>query len=273
MRPQLNHYHLDPHIIAFSTTRHGGTSTGNYAEFNINRYCGDDERVIEDNRLLLCKELGIAPTHLVYPHQVHQTTIRQITPEFLSLRDDAKEAFIDGVDALMTDVSGICIGVSTADCIPVIIYDPERHAVAVVHAGWRGTVAAIVQKTVETMCRAYNCAPKELRAVIGPGISKKHFEVGDEVYENFLQAGFDMDALAERYPAQTNSDTTATHTYKWHIDLPLCNQMQLLKMGVPDKNIYMSRICTYEQADDYFSARRLGINSGRIFTGAMMKED
>ena len=267
MRPQLNYYHLDQQIIAFSTTRHGGVSTGKYAEFNINKYCGDEEKAIAYNRQILCRELDIDTNHLIFPHQVHQTTIRQIDTDFLTLPANTQETLLEGVDALMTDVRGICIGVSTADCIPIIIYAPKQLATAVVHAGWRGTVAAITQKTVEAMFQKYRCSTDELYAVIGPGISKKHFEVGDEVYEHFLHAGFDMKMLAEKYPATVED---GSHTYKWHIDLPLCNKMQLLSTGISEMNIYMSEICTYAQAEDYFSARRLGINSGRIFTGAMI---
>ena len=120
------------------------------------------------------------------------------------------------------------------------------------------------------MFQKYRCSTDELYAVIGPGISKKHFEVGDVVYEHFLHAGFDMKMLAEKYPATAED---GSHTYKWHIDLPLCNKMQLLSTGISETNIYMSEICTYAQAEDYFSARRLGINSGRIFTGAMIIRD
>ena len=103
---------------------------------------------------------------------------------------------------------------------------------------------------------AYGTEPTDIHAVIGPGISLDSFEVGDEVYEQFAQAGFDMVRIAR-------------HDAKWHIDLPLCNQLQLEAMGVTD--IHQADVCTYQQYDQYFSARRLGIDSGRIYTAIMLK--
>ena len=182
------------------------------------------------------------------PHQVHGTEVRRI--------DGPQQEIIEGVDAVMTDVSRLCIGVSTADCIPILLYDEAHHAVCAVHAGWRGTVQRIVRVAVEAMCKTYGSVPSQMKAVIGPGISLESFEVGEEVYQQFADAGFDMTKIARMYA-------------KWHIDLPTCNRLQLEEMGIRD--IYMSNICTYQQASDYFSARRLGINSGRIFTGIMLR--
>ena len=254
----MRYYNLHPSITAFSTTRQGGVSIGNYASFNINHYCGDSPEAVRKNQQLLSEQLGIAVDRLVYPHQTHQTEVRQITPDFFTLTEEKRQAFLEGVDAVFTDVIGICIGVSTADCIPIIIYDPTHHAVATVHAGWRGTVARIAEKAVSAMTHTVGSLPEEMQAVIGPGISLKNFEVGDEVYDAFASAGYPMDAIAVREK-------------KWHIDLPKCCRLQLEATGVPSANIRMTDICTYDQADDYFSARKLGINSGRILTGIVLR--
>ena len=88
----------------------------------------------------------------------------------------------------MTNESNVCIGVSTADCIPILLYDTEHHAAAAIHAGWRGTVKHIVMKTIKEMGVVFNSVPQNLKAVIGPGISLDNFEVGDEVYEKFANA-------------------------------------------------------------------------------------
>ena len=248
--PQLTYYNMGTGVTAFSTTRQGGCSTGNYAAFNINGYCGDDEVNIAANKVALCGLLGIDSNRLVMPHQVHDCVVRRI--------DGPQQGVIEGVDAVMTDVPQLCIGVSTADCIPVLLYDSTHRAVSAVHAGWRGTVLRIVQKAVEAMCHAYGTAPADLQAVIGPGISLDSFEVGDEVYEQFLSAGFDMQTISRR-------------DAKWHIDLPMCNRLQLMEAGVSADYIQMTNICTYQQYDRYFSARRLGIQSGRIYTGILIK--
>ena len=256
--PQLHYYDLAPRVTAFSSTRHGGVSEGNYASFNVNAYCGDIPEHIAQNRRTLCKLLHIKPDCLIMPHQVHGTGITQISKTFFLLSEDIRRTALEGIDALITNVPGVCIGVSTADCIPIIIYDPDHHAAGVVHSGWRGTVANIIEAAVAAMARSYHSKSESLLAVIGPGISRKNFEVGDEVYDMFAAAGYPMDMIAERKD-------------KWHIDLPKCCRLQLEATGIPSANISMTGICTYDQSGDYFSARKLSVDSGRILTGIVIR--
>ena len=159
----------------------------------------------------------------------------------------------------MTNIEGVCIGVSTADCIPVLLYDPVQRAACAIHAGWRGTVKRITEQAVAQMTAVYGTRPADIIAQIGPGIHLDSFEVGDEVYEAFQQEGFDMQAISKKKE-------------KWHIDLPECNRLQLIAKGIPADHIAVSSICTYQQADRFFSARRLGINSGRIFTSIILRQ-
>lgn len=253
-RPQLDYYDMAPGVVAFSTTRRGGCSKGHYASFNINRYCGDREEDIQANRQALCQELGITDDHLIMPHQVHLTNVLTVDEAFLSLNPIERQEALEGFDALMTNLRGVCIGVSTADCIPVLLYDSEHQAVCAIHAGWRGTVKRIVVQAIEGMKATYGTQPQQLMAQIGPGIHLHNFEVGDEVYEAFHQEGFHMEGISKKYE-------------KWHIDLPECNRQQLLAAGLQPQSIHVSLVCTFQHSEDYFSARRLGINSGRIFTG------
>jgi YfiH family protein len=257
-KPVLLYYDFGQDVVAFSSTRQGGYSDGNYGQFNINRYCGDSVEAIAKNRQALCQLLHVDDSHLLMPHQVHQTEIATIDDEFLRLDSEQQHKRLEGVDAIMTDILGVCIGVSTADCIPVLLYDPKKHAACAIHAGWRGTQQRIVEKAVKAMTETYGSNVCDLRAQIGPGIGLDSFEVGDEVYDAFAQAAFDMAAISERRE-------------KWHINLPLCNKMQLMTMGIKPENISVSDICTYKSHDTFFSARRLGINSGRIFTAIMLK--
>ena len=258
MTPRLHYYDLAEGVTAFSTTRHGGYSQDNYGEMNVNLYCGDAPEAIARNRRLLCKKLGILESRLIMPHQVHGTGITQISKTFFLLSEEIRKSALEGIDALITNVKQVCIGVSTADCIPIIIYDRENHAAGVVHSGWRGTVSNIAGHVVASMGIAYHSRPETLQAVIGPGISQKNFEVGDEVYEAFAEAGYPMDQIAQREE-------------KWHIDLWTCCRLQLEAAGVSPENIHVSGICTYDQVEDYFSARRLGTASGRIFTGIVLR--
>lgn len=258
MRPVLLHYHLTPDVIAFSSTRKGGCSTGAYGEFNINGYCGDDAQHIARNREALCRLLSITDDRLIMPHQTHTTCVASIDEVFLTLAPPERQTALEGIDAVMTNLSGVCIGVSTADCIPILLYDPVHHATCAVHAGWRGTVKRIAEKAISAMAEVYGTQPADLMAQLGPGISLDSFEVGDEVYDAFKEAGFDMPAIS-------------VHTSKWHIDLPECNRRQLIACGVNAKSVALSNICTYKENDRFFSARRSGIHSGRIFTGILMK--
>ena len=251
-------YDISPEVTAFSTRRQGGVSKGNYAAFNVNHYCGDDPDDVAENRKMLCSSLGIDTMRLVIPHQVHGTQVRLINNDFFLLTAAERQAALEGVDAVITQDTGVCIGVSTADCIPVLLYDTDHHACGVAHAGWRGTVARIVQHTLSVMQDVFDTDSHTIRAVIGPGISLDAFEVGQEVYDAFSAAHFPMQRISRRYE-------------KWHLDLPLCNRLQLIDAGVPYYHIHDAAVCTYCNPDEFFSARRLGIHSGRIFTGMVLR--
>lgn len=258
IKPELQEYLLNDDVRAFSTTRQGGVSTGNYASFNINPYCGDEPQAILENRRLLSAELNIDESRIVLPHQTHETNVAFIDEGFFALSESERK--LEHIDAVVTRCKNVCIGVSTADCIPILLYDPATQTAAAVHAGWRGTVARIVEKTIDAMTQRYKVAPQNLKAVIAPGISRDAFEVGDEVYEAFSAADFPMDEIAEK-------------RVKWHIDLPAANYLQLENKGVDLRNIQVCNICTYTDHERFFSARRLGINSGRIYTGIIIKEN
>ena len=237
-------------ISCFSTTRHGGCGEGAYATFNCTHYCGDNPEQVKSNLEKLAMSLPERPRLFVIPRQTHTTNVRIITdvPTLEELQD---------VDAVVTHLKGFCLCVSTADCVPILIYDKVKQVIAAVHAGWRGTVGRIVEKTLEAMKSHYGTEGKDVIACIGPSISLESFEVGDEVYNVFTEAGFDMDRIAKKYE-------------KWHLDLWEANRLQLLAQGVLPEHIEVAGICTYQQHEDFFSARRLGIKSGRILSGIML---
>ena len=268
-KPELHFYELANNVVAFSSTRHSGVSKGNYAAFNINRYCGDAPEDIEQNRKSLANCLEIDVNKLIVPHQIHSDSSRIIANEYFKLPANIREQIIEGVDAVMTNELNVCIGVSTADCIPILLYDTKHHATAAIHAGWRGTVKHIVQKTIREMGIVYQTKPQELQAVIGPGISLQNFEVGDEVYEQFVNACFDMERIARRFRVMQPKEGELP--LKWHLDLKLSNRIDMETMGVLPQNIIDEGICTYDNTNDYFSARKLGVDSGRIYNGIILK--
>ncbi len=252
--------HLYSDIFHFVTTRHGGVGGGAYASFNCSHYCGDEAAHVRQNRTQLLEAFPQRPAELIVPVQTHGVEIRCIDASFHTLPAARKEELLHGVDALMTSEPGHCICISTADCVPVLLYDRVHHAVATVHAGWRGTVAHILSRTLQEMNRCFGTEGADLSACIGPSISLESFEVGAEVYEAFQKQGFDMSRIS----------MCNRQTGKHHIDLWEANRVQLADFGVPDSRIELAGICTYARHEEFFSARRLGVRSGRILSGIML---
>lgn len=251
----------DCNIFHFVTARQGGVSKGAYASFNPGEYSGDDPEAVRANRKLLSEVIGIPAERILAPFQVHGAEIRPIGPGFLSLPEDEQRLYMHGVDALATNVPEVCVAVSTADCVPVLLYAPDVRAVAAVHAGWRGTVQRIAAKSVRFLVDEYGADPRFMKAGIAPSIGPDAFEVGEEVVEAFRAAGFEMLRIQKRNVV----------TGKAHIDLWEANRLQLLAEGLSAENIELAGICTYTHPDEFFSARRLGVKSGRILSGIMIK--
>ena len=197
------------------------------------------------------------PFYVVQPHQVHGCQIREVVDPL------TPRSALEGVDALVTNVPGVAISVRTADCIPVLLYDPVHKAVAAVHDGWRGTVQRLSQKVISFMHDRYGTCAADVLAVIGPGIGPESFQVGQEVADEFAAAGFPMDQiLTDCGPkAPTNDNPMAGGL---HIDLWKANQWLLEEAGVVSANIQVAGICTYKTYDRFFSARREGTKCGRI---------
>ena len=179
---------------------------------------------------------------LALPRQTHSANVCRV----------AASCRPDDTDAVFTDVPGLCLAVKTADCIPVLLYDHRNHTIAAIHAGWKGTVQYIVQKTIAAM----HSNGADLSAIIGPGISLQSFEVGDEVFERFQTEGFPMDLIACRQE-------------KWHIDLWEANRWILQQCGVSD--IHIAGIDTMT-SPHYYSARRETIATGRNYNWIVIEK-
>lgn len=197
---------------------------------------------------------AVLPYYVVQPHQVHGCEIREVVDPL------TPRSALEGVDALVTNVPGVAISVRTADCIPVLLYDPVHKAIAAVHDGWRGTVQRLSQKVIAFMHDRYGTCAADVLAVIGPGIGPDSFQVGQEVADAFAAAGFPMaEILSDRGPkAPTASDPMAGGL---HIDLWRANEWLLEQAGV--RFVQVAGICTY-QDPRFFSARREGPKCGRI---------
>ena len=229
-----------------------------YSQWNLCDYTGDDALRVLNARLTFCQQMGIDLDQLVMPRQSHTTHVAVIDQDFFDADIDQQEQLLNDIDALVTALPGICIGVNTADCVPIALADPTHGIIAIAHAGWRGTVGRIAQRTVETMCRL-GATSADIHATMGASICVDCFEVGDEVPQAFEQAGFDMTEIVRR---------NAT-TGKAHIDLWRANRQVLLAAGIPADHITLPTACSRCHSDRYFSARRMGIHSGRTFTAIM----
>jgi YfiH family protein len=238
------------HVV---TTRQGGISRPPYESFNLSLTVDDTEGNVLINRSKLASILGVSNEALYFPDQCHSANIREVTNETLPI--ELKE-----IDSLISNTRGKCLIILTADCVPILLYDASKQAIAAIHAGWRGTIDGIVSKTIGFMSKQFSCRPSDIIACIGPCISWPNYEVGDEVAERFEDL-FGMKSNVLRYNACSD---------KTHIDLCEANRILLLQLGVLPQNIEIGRLCTYENPGLFFSARRDGIKSGRFSSCIML---
>ena len=250
----------DERYMAFQSQRGEVVASDTYSQWNLCDYTGDDALRVLDARMQLCQQLDIDLDNLVMPRQTHSTNVKVIDRDFLNAAIEEQDSALEGVDALVTNLPGVCIGVNTADCVPIALTDPAIGIIAIAHAGWRGTVGYIAHKTVEVMCKL-GAKASDIVAALGVSICQDCFEVGDEVVKEFEQAGFDISPIMKR------NDVTG----KAHINLQEANRQLLIKAGVDPSNITLPNHCSRCEHKRYFSARRLGINSGRTFTGIIMQ--
>lgn len=180
--------------------------------------------------------------NIMIPRQTHSVNV-----SYVDTTDELPDT-----DAVFTDVPLLTIAVKTADCIPVLLWDDRKRMVAAIHAGWKGTVQYIVRETILKM----QSDGADLHAIIGPGISLESFEVGDEVYDRFHEAGFPMDRIARRFDSG-----------RWHIDLWEANKWILDQCGVTDIHVDGTDTMTTE---NLYSARRETINTGRNINAIMI---
>lgn len=257
--PLLSPY--EDRLLAVSTTREGGVSTGNYASMNLCDYVGDHPTYVAENRRLFCAMHHIDGGNILFPRQTHGDRIIRIDAGFLQQTGEVQQELLYGVDAIITQERNVCIGISTADCVPVLLYDPQKQAIGAVHAGWRGTVAQIAVKTVNLMKDTFGSNPEAIIAAIAPCISKENYEVGSELYKTFEEVGFPCDILFTKNP----------DSEKYHLDLRAANHWLLTEAGISQKNICISDVCTFANPDKVFSARKSGIDSGRIASCMMLR--
>jgi YfiH family protein len=202
-----------------------------YQSLNLGVHTDDDPLSITQNLSLFCADLGISPESLARSYQVHESEIWHASIP----------GYEHGFDSIIAETPGIFAGVGIADCCPILLADPVRQAATAIHAGWKGTVAAIVHQTASAMI-ATGSNPADILTYIGPCISLENFEVGDEVAEQF--------------------DHKEKRGARWHVDLKATNAAQLRDLGICQ--IEVSDYCTVEHNDLFFSHRQEKGVTGRM---------
>ncbi len=200
-----------------------------------------------------CGQMGIDPATLVTAHQVHGNAVGVVPRSSAGTGSAPGSGLFGKFDSLVTNEPNVAVMMTHADCLAVILCDPQMRAVGVVHAGWRGTVTDVSGEAVRTMCARFGSGPEEILAFIGPGICAKCYEVGDEVTEGWQStAPRDGDRAVVRIGG------------RWHFDMAEANRLQLRAAGVRDDAIERSGACTRCQGDVWFSHRGQGAATGRF---------
>ncbi|MDE5612860.1 MAG: peptidoglycan editing factor PgeF, partial [Odoribacter sp.] len=218
-----------------------------------------DADLIRQNRLSLAKAVGFEAERLVTAHQVHSARVGVVIAGDAGRGALDKESRLPDTDALVTAEAGVCLMVLSADCVPVLLYDPVGRVVAAVHAGWRGTVARIVVEAVEMMKERFGSRPEDVLAGIGPSIGKCCFEVDEEVAARFRCLFPEEDVVfAGKAPG------------KFQVDLWEANRKELLSVGLKPKHIEVSGMCSVCHPGHFFSYRRDGKAAGRFGAGIVL---
>jgi len=224
-------------------TRIGGVSRGPYATLNLGHTVGDDLDAVEENHRRALEPLGLGPGLLVSPWQVHGAAVDVVGPE-------ARGTVRPDTDGLVTATPGVPLMMRFGDCTPILLFDPVRRVVGLVHAGWRGIVAGVVGASIRNMTKQLGCRPSDIRAGIGPTIGPCCYEVGTEVAVEIASAC---------PPGSEVLRQVDGHVYA---DLPAAVEAQLDVAGV--RQIEHADLCTSCHVDEFFSHRAEGGRTGRF---------
>ncbi len=244
-----------PHMF---TTRKGGVSTGLFEAMNIGTQRGDALENVLKNHEILGNELGFDPKQVVRTRQTHSDTVFVADQNLWGVGLYAPA--LEPCDALVSNTPGTTLIISTADCTPVLFYDPVTGAVGAAHAGWRGTAADIVGKTVRKMEEAFGCKPENIRAAIGPNIGACCFETGWDVPEAMYAL---LGEEAAPYISQKSQ--------KYYVNLKGINAHLLRRAGVV--SIDISGSCTACRQDLFWSHRKVGNARGSQGAVIVCKEE
>ena len=240
------------------TTRKGGASRGRFSSLNFSTRQGDTAEAVEENWHRLENSIGIGPGRWALVSQIHGSAVCIAGKGTSSAPRTRTSGSAVEADAVLS-LDGVAVpAILTADCLPAVLALPSAESVAVVHAGWQGTLAGVLRESVEALAANSGVQPAELTAGLGPAIGPCCYQVGEELYRLFSRRhgpGFTREVFARADP--------------WLFDLQGANRLQLIEAGLKEENIAAAPFCTSCRQDLFFSHRRDGARTGRMVTFAV----
>lgn len=233
----MRYFLTSPQLEQFPELKHAFTTT-----------------LLKDDYDRIAVKLKVLTSQIYYVEQIHSNRVVYLSPS-MSLAD------MPAADAIVTDRKDVYIGVRTADCVPILVYDPEQQVVAAIHAGYKGLLNGIIQNTLNLMMQSFSSRPEDFVVTIGPCICVDHYEVGQEVIDAF------RDRYRDRFVFATSADS------KVYLDLNQTARMILEECNIDFDNLEDLNLCTYEKEDLFFSYRRQREAAGRHFNCIGMKSD
>ncbi|MBQ1281354.1 MAG: peptidoglycan editing factor PgeF [Oscillospiraceae bacterium] len=254
------------HVPHCFSTRYGGVSEGHLASLNLGIHRGDKFENVLENYRILGEAVGFRPEDTVFTRQLHTDIVARVGAKDRGsgLDDSLHDIARDGI---VTNEPGVALTAFSADCTPILLHDPVKHAIAAVHSGWRGTAAGIVKVAVETLTAEYGTDPADVIAAIGPCIGPCCFETHRDVPDAMLRAlGTDALPAIKVLGCETEGDPS---TQKYSVDLKEINAVWLRLAGV--RTIDICSDCTACQTERFWSHRRVGDRRGSLAAVIMLK--
>jgi len=238
------------------STRFGGVSEGRLSSLNLGVHRGDRPRNVLENYCRLGAAVGFRPKDTVFTKQIHSDIVERVGAEHRGR--GLIRPVEEGCDGLVTNEPHVALTVFSADCTPILFYDPVAQAIGAAHAGWRGTAAGIAARVVEKMTAEFGCEPKNIRAAIGPCISRCCFETDRDVPDAMI-ASLGEEAYGAIHPKEE----------KYYVNLKELNAIWLRRAGV--EQIDICPRCTACEPERFWSHRRVGNQRGSLAALIMLR--
>ena len=245
---------LEVRILVVFTTRQGGMSPPPFDSLNLGLHVGDSRKNVLKNRRLLLSGLNLDINALTTAEQVHGNLPVVVDEGLVGRGAESHEDSISGADALITDLGDVPLALFFADCVPVVLAEPIKRCIALIHAGWRGIVGDIIEESTSMLVNTFKAEPGNLLAFIGPSIGPCCYEVSGARFEEF----------------QSKFGSVFTNG---KIDLPECAEKQLTEAGIPLERIIRVNICTSCRHDIFFSYRKAQVTGRQGGLVALLEKE